>query len=355
MPKVDFNLPQTKGQFQLKGIVSGTEKDNFYTERQTKTGKPWRSVNFGVQVDKGETLYISLNGFEKEKVFFYKRPEKGEKKGVTKEVPWSDRFNFNSPGFRMIGLNIGVQKVIDSKGHEVNDKKMLTEFDAAMEIGRYLKDGDDVFVRGNIEYSSFTDNGGNVRRSVKFVPNQVSLCGKVDFEDDNFEPMHEFTQTIVFMGVEQEKDGNGSPTGRYEVEAKVINYGDIQDTSFIVENDKLAKILKKNMKPYQSIKVWGEMRSVTQTEVVEEEDEYWGESNKMEKVVAPTRRELVITGADPSTIDKDTYSKSVVETAIAALKAAENASNDFGDSDDAPWGDDSGFAIDDDDDDDMWA
>ena len=31
-----FDLPETKGIFQLKGIVSGTEKENFYRELKTR-------------------------------------------------------------------------------------------------------------------------------------------------------------------------------------------------------------------------------------------------------------------------------------------------------------------------------
>ena len=353
MARVEMKLPQTSGQFQMKGIVSGTEKENFYVERVTKTGKPWRSVNFGVEVEKNETLYVTLNGYERDKVYFYKRPEKGEKKGVTKEVAWEDRFNFNSPGFKMIGVNVGVSKVIDSKGNTVNDKKMLTEFDAAMEIGKNLKDGDSVFIKGTIEYGSYTDNGGNVRRTVRYVPNQVSLCKEVNFDDD-YDPTHEFTQTIVFMGVEPEKDDAGSQTGRFVVDAKIVNYGDIQEADYIIENDKLAKILKKNMKPYQSIKVWGRMTSFTPTESVEDDDDCWGESNKMNKVIAPTKREMIIIGADPSSIDGDTYSEKEIESAIAAMKASENAVNDYGDND-STWGNSSFTFDEDEDDDDFWA
>ena len=40
-----FNLPETKGNFMIKGVVKGTKKDNFYTEKQTRTGKEMRIVN----------------------------------------------------------------------------------------------------------------------------------------------------------------------------------------------------------------------------------------------------------------------------------------------------------------------
>ena len=63
--KEGLGLPQTKGSFQTKGKVLGTAKDNFYTEKLTKTDKPWRAVNFGVQFNEDATVYIGLNGMEK--------------------------------------------------------------------------------------------------------------------------------------------------------------------------------------------------------------------------------------------------------------------------------------------------
>ena len=46
-----LGLQKTEGNFQLRGIITGTEKDKFYTEMTTKTGKPMRMVNFGVEID----------------------------------------------------------------------------------------------------------------------------------------------------------------------------------------------------------------------------------------------------------------------------------------------------------------
>ena len=47
-----FNLPETKGNFQIKGVVKGTKKNNFYTEKQTRTGKEMRIVNFGLELSR---------------------------------------------------------------------------------------------------------------------------------------------------------------------------------------------------------------------------------------------------------------------------------------------------------------
>ena len=59
---------------------------------------------------------------------------------------------------------------MDSGGKTVNDKKTLTDFDACKEIKDNLKDGESVFIRGNLDYSSFTDDKGNKRTSTKLVP-----------------------------------------------------------------------------------------------------------------------------------------------------------------------------------------
>ena len=88
-----FDLPETKGAFQLKGIVSGMNKDSVYKEIKTKSNKDMRIVNFGTSYADGETLYVNLQGMEQEYVYFSKRAEKkGDKPEVVK-VPWAEDFH----------------------------------------------------------------------------------------------------------------------------------------------------------------------------------------------------------------------------------------------------------------------
>ena len=61
-----FDLPETKGAFQLKGVVFGMEKDTAFKEIKTKSGKPMRMLNFGTSYLDGETLYVNLQGMEQE-------------------------------------------------------------------------------------------------------------------------------------------------------------------------------------------------------------------------------------------------------------------------------------------------
>lgn len=347
-----FDLPETKGAFQLKGVVSGMEKDTAFKEIKTKSGKPMRMLNFGTSYLDGETLYVNLQGMEQENVYFSKRAEKKGEKAETVKVPWADRFSYNREGFRLIGKNIGVKKKVDSEGKTVNDKKVLTDFDACKEVKENLKDGSSVFIRGNLDYSSFTDDKGNKRTSTKLVPNQISLCSEIDFNDEKFEKQNDFNQVIIFMGIEQEKDDNDKPTGRFIVLAKIVTYSNIEDVQFFIEDKALAKKFKNSLSPYNAIKVSGHMVSSTQTETVEtDDDDNWGEEDNMEKVSAPTKREFIITGAKGSSIDKELYTEQNVTEAIAKIKNANRAEESFGSDSNDDWGDGSDL---DDGDDEAW-
>lgn len=336
------DLQQTNGLFTLCGIVSGTDKENFYKEAKTKNDKPFRSVTFGVEFDKDKKEYVSLNGMQRDQVVFTKRETvNGQTKSVTEKVNWKDRFTFKKEGYSLLGVHLGLTKTTDNNGKEVNEKKVAVEFDACNEIGTHLKDGSSVFVRGKIEFSTYQD-----KHYTKFVPQQISLCSKdIDFEDEKFESNARFTQTIIFMGIEKSADTEG----KFIISGKVIGYNSIEDVEFVTYNSKLAKTLKKALKPYNAIEIYGNISVTSNAEEVEEDDE-WGESNKMERNNSPFVRELVVTGANKDSIDKTLYSEESVETAIAKLNAKANAEKEFDSGDD--WGSvntDSGS-----DDDDEW-
>lgn len=321
------DMPQTKGVYQVKGIVNGVEKQNFFSEKKTKTGKDFRMVNFGVEYDQNQTVYMTLNGMPKDKVYLSKKNDDG--KTVIKAVSWAYRNNADQEGYRLIGVNLGLEKTTDKNGKEVNNKKTLTEFDACSYIAGNLVDDASVFVRGNLEFSSYINKNDEVSRSIKFIPNQISLCKDVNFEEYNNinKPTHDFTQTIVFIGIEQEKIEDKA-TGRFVVEAKIVNYNSIESASFIIEDAKLANMFRKGLKPYYAITVHGKINVVNNIETTTEEN-CWGEVNAMDRVISPTKRELVITGATPSTIDKETYTEKAISEAIRKMNAAKTAEMNF--------------------------
>lgn len=336
----DHGLKITQGSFQIRGIVTGVQSNNFYSEKDiTNSKNKIRNANFGVKYDvardgdnidltMGKTIYPTVQGFTRESVYFSKREND---KTETKQIPWAQRLEFatNNPDWRVIGVNVGLEK--DEEGNNI--KQYLTEFDAAKAIKDKLKDDMSVFVRGNLEFRSYTNNQGETKRFTTFAANQVSLCADVDYQDEKFDAKHDFEQTIVYTGIEKETDAENKPTGRFILSGYVISFNAIEPVSFIVADSKLANLIRKNLKAYNSIQVHGKIEVSHVTEdVVEESTDEWGDSNPMSnrRANAPTKRELVVTGAAPSTITTDVYSEESVSAGIAKLKAKAQVNKNFG-------------------------
>lgn len=276
-------------------------------------------------------------GMEQDNVYFSKRTEKKGEKSETVKVAWADRFSFLREGFSIIGNTIGVRKTVNAKGEMVNDNKRLTDFDSCKEIASNLKDDDSVFIRGSLDFSSFVDDKNNKRASVKLKPSQVSLCSTVNFEDENFKQANDFEQVIVYTGIDREKDDNGKDTGRFVLSGKIVTYSTIEDAEFIIDADhaKLANNFKKRLKPYTSVKVFGNIVNRAIVEEVEEDDG-WGDSNPMQTVSSPTKREFIVIGVERESFDTETYTEENIDTALEKIARANRAESDYADSDD--WG-----------------
>lgn len=338
MAKKIHNLPQTSGMFNLRGIVTGTLKNNFYTEKTTKSGSGFRQLSFGVEFDDQQTAYLTLNGMERKSVYYYNAKEKD-----TKEIKWSDRNKAPGEGYRMIGVNVGLER---DEEDDSNVKYTLTDYDAAKYASEHLEDGMSMFVKGNLEFDSYTNDKGEVRRSRKLVPTQMSRCSKdVNFTSEDFEVLADFKITIVYQDIAKEKDENDRDTGRFVLSALVVNYSSIVPVDFIVEDSKLASLMKKNLKPFNSIPVTGKFKSTVVVEKVDQTDE-WGETNSFNRVAAPRVFEMVVTGASPSGIDRETYTEQNITEARKAIANKDKVESNFGEKkakdDELPWGEDSG-------------
>ena len=335
-----INLPETKGQFQVKGIVSGKDKGIFFVEKKAKNNKPFRSVNFDISYNGVNVLDVTLSGMINENVYFSKRAEKGQKPDTVK-VAWDDRYTYKREGYTLIGNRIGVKRIINAEGKSVNDKKVLTDYDSCLEIKDNLEDGQSVFVKGKLDYSSYTDDNDNLKRSVKLVPNQVSRCADIDFTSEKYIQQNDFSQTIIFTGIKKEIVDD-KPTDRFILTAKIVTYKTIEDMEFIILDTKLANLFRKNLKPYNAIMIWGHITSHTDTEEIDEDQ--WGDKNTMKIVSKPVVREFVITGADGKSIETELYTEEKIAQAIQAIKNANKAEKDYGEeSMSDQWGDVSSF------------
>lgn len=334
-----FDLQETKGTFQLVGKVTGCSKEGFYKEGNTDKGKVYRKVSFGVETDEKKTTFLNLFEMPQENVYFSKKVEGG--KNETKKVAWDKRTEFKEQGFGLIGMNLGLEKVqakdskgvpkVDNNGNPVmeNKKMTLVGFDACKVISDKLKDDMSVFIKGDTAFSSYV-KGENTTRKIDFVPSQISLCSKdVDFSAEDFEEKALFTQTIVLMSTETEEE-DGKKTGRAIVTAKIVNYSTIEEAEFIIDEKHVGLIKTfRTLKPYTGLKVHGIIANSAQVDTVEEDDG-WGDSNKMERQQTPYKRELIIMGADKESVDTTTWTKKAVEEAEEKIAKAKRASSDYG-------------------------
>ena len=77
-------------------------------------------------------------------------------------------------------------------------------------------------------------------------------------------------------------------------------------------------------------------------------DDCWGASDPTKRINNPVVREMVITGADPSSIDKETYTEKEMDKAFTAIRKSQNAESNFADNDSddnstGSWGSSSSF------------
>lgn len=320
-------LRETPGSFEIRGIVNGTKSKNFYSEKKFQSGSSMRAANFGVEYAPKLSQYPLVQGFESKEVYFAKKGEE------TKRIPWAQRLEFakQNPDWRIIGVNLGLAKGEDGK----NISTHLEKYDAATYLKDNLKDGMSVFVKGTIGYRSFTTKNGDVKRMIDYNASQVSLCREdIDFGAENFEAKHSFEQEMVFTEITKEEDGDGKPTGRFIMSGFVVSFTAIEPVSFVMTDEAQAKRIKKNLKPYSSIKCFGFMET-THSVSTEEAVDDWG--NPIPKGIgranAPTVREMVVAYADPSTVDESSYSEEAIMAGIQKIKAKAEVKKNYGDVD----------------------
>lgn len=303
-------LQQTRGYFKLAGIVSGVRRQDFFKDTTTKTGKNRKAVKFAIQTSAENKVFVTLAGQPMDFVYYSKRAEKKGEKSETKKVPWEKRKDFKEEGFNLIGVNVGLSKKLDKEGKEVNDIQYAVAYDAVQLINENLRDGMSVFVRGNIEYSTF--EGRNIQQ---YVINQISLCQDIDFAQEGFTETASWEQPIVFKAVNKDTE----EAGKWRLTGDIITYNDVVETDFVIRNEKIAKTLSKNLKPYYAVKVHGSLIGRTEEVVVEDDDDGWGEANPM-NAMGSYYREMLVTGADKTSVDSELYSEEAIEEFLRGKK-----------------------------------
>ena len=328
---------------EARGLVSGVKKETFYRSGVSKNGKAWNELNFGLIIAPRKTVYFKINGFEQNDVYYFENVKKGEK-GQTVKVPWKNRKNKPGDNYRLNGIKITVDR--DEETNK-NVNEVMLDYDAVEYLHANMKDGESLFIRANLTRDSFTAKDGTHVCYTNFVPMQISRTDKpIDFDAEDFEEKAVLEANLLtFEGIEQEVDEDGKPTGRYLLTTYLFDYNKVETMTYIVKDAKLAKNMKKAMKPGNTIHAYGKVDIIVDTSYVEPEDDGWGDPDPKERLNSRPVTEYVITRCLKDTLDKDTYEEAKIAAAIKAIKNAKDAENKFvaesEDSGDDGWGDDS--------------
>jgi len=317
------DLKVCKGTFRIIGNVVGVGSDRFFQALTFDSGASKNQCTFGLESSPKNVNYVTVDGFDGKEAWFSKW-DKDTKTNSIEKVDWDDRFNFEKEGYQpFFGTRIGLE--LDDKGKP--HISTMFGYDAAQEVSASLEDGMGLYVEGQISYSSYK-KGDELKRYKNFVPQKVYAQSKpIDFDSDKFKEENRFEQEIVYIDIEQEKDAEtNKPTGRFILTAKIVTRDGVEDTTFIVEDKSLADKIRKGLKPYYGIQVLG--RLVTKVEEADtSSDDAWGNDEDMGGGNQIKFREMIITKAYPTSIDKESYT----EEKLASIKKAED---DFGDSSD---------------------
>lgn len=322
-------IPETKGTFSVSGHVYGVLSKRFYSESVTQNGQSRRSLQFAVQVDPENKVYVELSAAPTDRVYFSKNIEENGKRSASVEsVKWADRKSkaaeaLVKDGYRMMGVSVGIERKIDERGTESNDVVTLAPYDAAEYLSSHLRDDMPVLVRGNIRYSSY-----NGRRYRRFEITHIYYSKKVEtaHTDPNAEPnQSDFHCRFVYTGIAADP----SKSTRQVISAKIIGYNTVEDTEFLIENGAIAQNIRRNIKPYSMIEVDGNIVNRKLEEDVADQG-CWGTPNRMSIRRAPTVTEMIICAVYPDKTDSTVYNEQSVSEAIAAAKANRQARSDYG-------------------------
>lgn len=329
-----INLPETTGEIQLRGYVTGILADNFYKQDVGRTGKPYRSMRFGVQVNEDSKVFLDLYESKPENVYFYKRSEIKGEKGNTKTVPYEQRNSFSVDGYNPIGMSNYIEIEVDEQGNQVKDEKgklknknvTLNNYDSLEYLSKKLDDDKPVFVVGKTAFSSYM-KGEERHRQTKLIPTRIMNSATIDFDDEDFKQKSDFKQTFIFTGITL--DQSDKEDEKAIIEGLVVGYSTIENVELITRNKKLYKSLKTKVKPYTAMTVWGIINNRVEGEEVVVDDE-WGEADTFIKPQRTFIFELEVTGVDPATFDTENYTQVLIDEALEAITNQERAKSEFG-------------------------
>lgn len=189
---LETELRSGVSRFSAYGKVS-ISADTFPTDAvKAASGYTYKRVSFPVSVGDNNTIYVQMmGGYSPKKPVIYARNTDND----PIEVNWDLRTNENILENIADRSFVKVRLEKDADGKLI-EKKFLSEFDAITYMADHLKDGQQVYIGGDVEYRHYN---GQIQRS--FNMTTVALD-----ENEDREPSAQLSQTYLIDSTSVDRD-----------------------------------------------------------------------------------------------------------------------------------------------------
>lgn len=302
-------IVQTRAMFEVSGKLFNLKSEKAFSVNDKGN---WRTANLGLRISDSEVMFIQIKGGERKEVYLSKPGKNKGDKGEVTHVEWKDRFKAQRDGFKVMGVNLGLVKGEDGKNVLVS----MTEWDAWEYLKENAKDDMDVFITGDIEYSSYVKEGETeVRHNQNFVAKKIYLStNPIDFQSEKFEKRAGFSQNAIILNRINEKE-------QYFLEVGYVGYGSYETVALQCTQVMYDAIKSKNVRPYNSITLTGVLKTSQEVEQVKTEDT-WGEKSTVGVPKSTAKTVLFVDGARGETLSKDTYTQKMIEKYLSDIQEA---------------------------------
>ncbi|MEY8736469.1 hypothetical protein AB9M75_04265 [Lactobacillus sp. AN1001] len=212
MEELKTELTHGKSQLYLAGVVKITE-DTFEEEQTSKSGYTYLGTGFSVKVGEERSVWVSMmGGYSKGNPVVYTFSKKNE----PLQINWKTRDN--SQVLEQVAdyalYKIALEK--DNAGKLIT-KKFVSEYDAINYLKEYLKDGMNVVISAEADYSLYNDD---VQRQfkVKTLALDEGYVDKKKVKHEYRDPAARLSQTYLIeensisTNYEEELKENGVTT-----------------------------------------------------------------------------------------------------------------------------------------------
>lgn len=285
-----MELQNTKGMFQIRGIISDLKTDKKYfgfesgvIKKGVSEGAKFNKLKFYVQTSKTNKIPIELFGMEKEKVCFYSKDKKD-----TQMVAWGLRNTYKAEGYELI----------------------VPEYDLAQYIHDTFKDGESVFINGEFQFTEYENKQNQTVNQIKYMIKSIYYTTTIlkveSFDEENFDEYNSFQQEVIINNVYEDIKEK-----KIYLNCFVIDYKGLHNTMLLIDSTKTSVQMQRSFKSLKLgdfLKVNGIINHQVQKIEIDGE---WGKD-----VILNINKSLEVVGAVNTSLSRKLYTEEQLTTPV---------------------------------------